>query len=98
MSKDNEGSYFWKLEDHVCRACFGRVVSRVAFDKRTLFRCTNCGIEIAGKDSRVLCCCGLKLRTKIDAGLRCTVNASRTAEFPSEIVAEQAMPPDSVMG
>ncbi|ATI15689.1 hypothetical protein [Bordetella phage vB_BbrM_PHB04] len=89
MSKKDQDNWDWKLTPHVCRACFGRVLMRETFDRRKVFRCSNCGAEREGHDSRVICTCGLKLRTGIDAGVRCMVNADKSPEWPSEIVAEQ---------
>lgn len=89
MSKSDKDDFQWRLTSHVCRACFGRVLMRETFDRRKIFRCSNCGAEREGHDSRVICTCGLKLRTGIDAGVRCVVNKDKSPEWPSEIVAEQ---------
>lgn len=80
----------WRLECHVCRICFGRVARRKTFEGKTLYRCTNCGVEREGREPAVICSCGIKLKTKIDAGIRCVVNEQRSPESPSEIVARQA--------
>lgn len=82
----------WRIEAHVCRICFGRVASRKTFEGRMLYRCTNCGVEREGQAPDVICSCGIKLKTKIDAGIRCVVNEQRSPESPSEIVARQATP------
>ena len=82
--------YVWALTDHACRCCFGRVVVRETFDRRRIYRCTNCGAEREGKTEAAVCCCGIKLKTGVDAGIRCQVNPDRSPEFPSEIVAAQA--------
>lgn len=89
MSKNDKDNLPWFFSPHVCRACFGRVMMRETFDRRKVYRCSNCGAEREGHDSRVICCCGLKLRTGIDAGVRCQVNEDRSPECPGEIVAEQ---------
>lgn len=88
MKKDQQ-EFEWRITPHVCRACFGRVLMRETFDRRRIFRCSNCGVEREGHDTRAICCCGLKLRTGIDAGVRCQVNEERSPEWPSEIIAEQ---------
>lgn len=85
----------WKIEPHCCRICFGRVASREKFDGKRLFRCTNCGVEREGVNASSICACGIKLKTKIDAGIRCVVNGQPTPESPSEIVAQQAAPVQS---
>lgn len=62
----------WRLEPHVCRSCFSRLVSRDpdaglvmsgldSTDAR-MYQCTNCGLEGLGRAPDVLCACGLKLR------------------------------------
>lgn len=89
MRKTDPESFEWKLTRHVCRACFGRVLVRETFDRRRVYRCSNCGAEREGHDYRVICTCGLKLRTGIDAGVRCQVNEDRSPEWPGEIVAQQ---------
>lgn len=91
--KPRPTDYMWRMTDHICRACFGRVLMREGFDGQTVYRCSNCGVERDGVDERVICCCGLKLRTTVDAGIRCRVNENRSPEFPSEIVAVQVDPP-----
>lgn len=90
--KNDQERFSWHLEPHCCRACFGRLLSRETFDRRRIYRCSNCGAEREGSDSRVICCCGLKLRTGRDMGVRCVVNESKSPEFPSEIVAMQVDP------
>lgn len=94
-ASSTDGSEFeWRLEPHACRVCFGRLVSRrpVAGGPR-IYRCTNCGMEIPGARASVLCCCGMKLATGRDAGLRCIRNPKRTPECPSEIVVQPAVLP-----
>lgn len=88
----NDQEFSWKLTPHVCRACFGRILVRETFDHRKVYRCSNCGVEREGKDSRVICTCGLKLRNGVDAGVRCEVNNEKSPEWPSEIVASQVTP------
>jgi hypothetical protein len=80
----------WSLTDHVCRICFSRVLTRTTFDNRKLFKCSNCETEVEDQHVTGLCCCGMKLRNKRDAGVRCVVNQERRPECPSYIVAIQA--------
>lgn len=90
MSRKQE---VWHLEDHVCRACHGRLVSReIDEDGKRLYRCTNCELEAEGHKPSVLCACGMKIRKGksghfADLGLRCHRNASPSPSFPSAVVA-----------
>lgn len=80
----------WELTDHICRACFGRLLRRESDDgERHVYRCANCGVEAEGRRESVLCCCGMKLKTGPDAGVRCIPNDQKSPECPSEIVAGQ---------
>lgn len=84
-----------RLEAHVCRSCFGRLVSEVLPGGRLRYECSNCGLVALGSKPDVLCACGLALRHHgpnrgtVDAGLRCMPNPEPTPEFPSLIVAGQ---------
>jgi hypothetical protein len=83
----------WRIEPHVCRVCFGRVVSREldeeAGDRQ--YVCTNCGLEAKGHRVACLCACGTKVRKGkgafVDAGLRCHENNAKSPEFPALYVA-----------
>lgn len=77
----------WALTDHICRACFSRVLVRETFDHKRVYRCSGCGVEREGKSEAAVCCCGLKLKTGVDAGIRCVQNQNKIPEFPAEIVA-----------
>lgn len=77
----------WKIDDHVCLTCFGRVVSRPGADGRREFRCTNCGATGAGSVKSV-CACGARLGTK-DAGIRCVRNERPRPEMLAEIIATE---------
>ncbi|HEX5678716.1 MAG TPA: hypothetical protein VFX91_12190 [Alcanivorax sp.] len=70
----------WKLIDHVCQHCLGRILH-----DGTTYRCSNCGAT-EGADLAALCCCGAKLKTGKNAGLRCTRNHHQTPDCPGEIV------------
>lgn len=86
----------WRLEPHVCRACFSRLVSRQAPGGR-MYHCTNCGLEAQGAGPEVLCSCGMKVRRPlkgagsghalVDAGVRCMPNPDPRPDFPSLFVA-----------
>jgi hypothetical protein len=73
--------------------CFSRILVREAFDRRKTYRCSGCGLESVGTSHTVLCCCGIKLKTGIDAGIRCEPNPDKRPEFPCEIVASQVGKP-----
>lgn len=77
----------WRIEPHVCRACFGRILSRAEGDAR-LYRCADCGTEKTGHASSVLCSCGIRLNART-AGVRCEPNVQQSPEFPFEICAVQ---------
>lgn len=98
-SPDAETQDSWRLEPHICRACFSRLVSQDhgGIDRR--YHCTNCGLEAVAESAAALCCCGTKIRrptkgsksgtTLVDAGIRCIVNPAPTPEMPSVIVASE---------
>lgn len=85
----------WQLTDHCCRVCFSRVLVRETFDHRRVYRCAGCGAEREGRSPSVICSCGMKLKTGVDAGLRCSVNPDKSPEFPAEIIAALAEIPAS---
>lgn len=88
--------YQWAITPHCCRVCFSRVLVRETFDRRRIYRCAGCGVEKEGRSEAVICSCGIKLKTGVDAGIRCEVNAQRSPEWPAEITAAQAsVPPQS---
>lgn len=80
----------WAITDHVCRVCFARVLVRETFDHRRVYRCTGCGIEREGRSEAAICACGIKLKTGVDAGIRCARAEAPTPEFPAEVTAVQA--------
>lgn len=82
----------WTLEPHVCRSCFGRLVSTPdQASGRTRYLCTNCGAEAVADSAEAVCACGLQVRTPagvlVDAGLRCIPNPDPRPDFPSCFVA-----------
>ena len=83
----------WVITPHICRVCFGRVLVREAFDRRKTYRCSNCGIEADGHSEAAICACGIKLKTGIDAGIRCVPNNEKCPEWPAEITATQLVAP-----
>jgi hypothetical protein len=85
------------LTDHVCAACFGRIVRGerpldCADDHAHRWTCTNCGAETVHREVSSICSCGIRTKTGRDAGVRCERNPTPTPEFPSLIVAAQSVP------
>lgn len=79
----------WRLEPHVCRVCFGRILSRSSDeDGKRVYRCACCGASATAGTARALCSCGVKLNAR-SAGVRCEPNQNKSAEWPFEIVARQ---------
>lgn len=74
---------------HASRCCFARVLARSDDDGRLWYRCSNCDVEVEGRDHRVICACGTKLRTGAGAGLVC-VEREPTPECQSRVVVEAA--------
>lgn len=89
-------NFEWRIEDHVCRVCFSRVLSRRTFDGKRIYRCASCGTEREGTGPAVICSCGIKLRPghgPMDAGIRCAPNPAGAPENMSEFVAIQVEAP-----
>jgi hypothetical protein len=76
----------WRIEDHCCRACLGRVVSRTADDGRTITRCSSCSAESVGT-YREICCCGV-VRGNYNR-LRCFKIEPRPPGVAAEIVVSE---------
>lgn len=93
MSAKREPMQGWVITDHICRVCFSRVLMRETFDRKRVYRCAGCGAEAQGASEAAICCCGIKLKTGVDAGIRCERQASPTPEFPAEITASQVSVP-----
>jgi ribosomal protein L37AE/L43A len=81
---------YWRLENHVCRRCLGRIVSRIAEDGQAIVRCSNCGFDAAG-DPAAICCCGIK-RGSFDK-LRCVRLEKPLAGITAEVVATETESP-----
>ncbi len=57
----------WVLEDHLCRACGGRILRCVKGQGATpggnpLFKCADCGTCTSGSGADALCWCGFSHR------------------------------------
>lgn len=85
----NAAGYVWRIEQHVCSRCFGRILSRAIGDGINRYRCADCGLTKDGKTASVMCSCGMKLRGNKDMGIRCERNENPTPEFMVEICAKQ---------
>lgn len=85
------GDSSWRIEDHVCRVCFNRVLSRPADEGGRIYRCTGCGLEAAGHAPSVVCACGMRLKNGRDLGVRCVLNESPSPEAPVQVVARQVV-------
>lgn len=83
----------FRLTPHCCRICFSRVLVRETFDRRKVYRCAGCGVEKEGSSPAVICSCGIKLKTNVDAGIRCHPSENKTPEFPAEVVCSVATIP-----
>lgn len=83
--------YIWKITDHACRACLGRIVECIGDNGKHRVRCCECGLEVEG-GPKALCACGQKDRSGRDAGLRCIRNAEQRPELPQEIVVVSVPP------
>lgn len=75
----------WTVIDHVCRFCYGRLLTRVNEKNETVVRCADCETEMIGRHES-LCACGAKLRNGQIAGLKCQLNPSPTVEQPARVV------------
>ncbi|MBB5456767.1 DNA-directed RNA polymerase subunit RPC12/RpoP [Paraburkholderia sp. Cpub6] len=85
----NDSDTYWQLSEHCCRACFGRVLVADSPDGRSRYRCAQCGARGEGRDASIICCCGIRLKTGADAGVRCMLNDAPSPEWTSEVVAGQ---------
>lgn len=66
----------WALEDHICRACGGRILRSVNGAGMTpggnpLYKCSCCGKSAASMGPDSLCWCGLRHRAQGATPYRC---------------------------
>ena len=66
----------WKLEDHLCRKCGGRILRCVNGGGITgggnpVFRCADCGASTAAMGPQALCWCGFGHRRQTSTAYRC---------------------------
>lgn len=96
-TKKKTPGHGWAIEDHICRSCFGRILSQPGEDGDSSYRCSHCGAVAYGRSAAVLCCCGIvgksrargKSAAPVNLGIRCVPNPDPTPEFPGEIVATE---------
>ena len=74
----------WKVTDHVCKLCLGRVLEGQRKDGTWATRCADCEARAEGRYDEV-CCCGAALPNGRHAGLACVRNEAITRENPSEV-------------
>ena len=74
----------WLITDHVCRICLGRVLRST--DHKQV-RCADCGLVESGTP-HAICCCGVRLATGKDAGLRCKLNETKAPDVPQQVCVE----------
>lgn len=75
----------YKKTDHVCRICFGRLLSFKDAEGADCIECADCGTKKKGTHLE-LCACGNKFLTGKKAGFRCVKNGETSPERPNEIV------------
>jgi hypothetical protein len=74
----------WKITDHVCRICHGRLLSRHDKTGHQYVFCPHCGASTSG-NHKSLCACGAKTRASKDRGHRCVVNPNHFAGITQKI-------------
>jgi len=71
--------------DHVCRICYGRLLSLKDDSGADHIECADCGTKKKGTHL-ALCACGNRFLTGKKAGFRCVKNTDKSPERPNEIV------------
>ncbi|WP_175787557.1 hypothetical protein [Burkholderia anthina] len=81
------GGSSWRVSDHACRHCFGRILERRSRGEVVEVRCAECGAREDGPVES-LCCCGVHAG---DLGhpLECFRNPDVTRENPHEILVRE---------
>jgi hypothetical protein len=78
--------FLWKIEDHACRECLGRVLSRRGDDGEAIVRCACCGAQGVGEPAAI-CACGISAGRY--ASLRCTKLERLISGIDSEVVVSE---------
>jgi hypothetical protein len=81
----------WRVVDHVCKKCFGRILERDLHDGSVAARCADCAAESDGGGAASLCACSA-LPKGFRTRLQCVKNDRPCEEVPSEIVVVEATP------
>jgi hypothetical protein len=76
-------AFLWHIEDHACRECLGRVLSRRGDDGAPLVRCACCGAQAVAEPAAI-CACGISKGRY--AGLRCIRLDRPVPGIDSEVV------------
>ncbi len=84
---------FYRVTDHVCRDCLGRILERVDVPAGG-YRCSNCGAT-ASKAIEELCACGMRIDSSADLGFRCEPNPAPTFNFPHEVIVRKRTAEDT---
>ena len=88
MSAAQQTQEQWILIDHLCRVCWGRVLTRTDDNGQRWYKCSNCEETIAGAAPKCLCACGMTIGRKArDMGIRCVRNPRVSPEVPGAVVA-----------
>jgi len=85
------GAPLFRVTDHVCKACFGRILERELPDGTVVSRCADCEARADGPASAI-CACGA-LPKGFRTRLVCIKNPRPREEAPSEIVVAEAAAP-----
>lgn len=69
-------SMTWALEDHLCKACGGRILRSVSGAGPTgggnpIFKCADCGVSTSDMGPSCLCWCGMRHRNQTDYAYMC---------------------------
>jgi hypothetical protein len=76
----------WKLVDHCCAECLGRIVVR-RFNDRHEYRCADCG-HVGYDSHEAVCVCGREVRG-MGAVFECFVNKEKSPALPNEIMVRE---------
>jgi len=93
----------WYLEDHLCRACGGRMLRSAAGagpspGGNPLFKCADCGKANTGMDSTSLCWCGFSHKLNHNSTAYVCKPFSILKERPELLAAFQACGCDPARG
>jgi hypothetical protein len=77
----------WRISDHACRHCLGRVLVRSVRGMPVESRCAQCGARADGGASS-LCCCGADCGA-LGYALECYKNPNVSKEVPHEIMVRE---------